>query len=108
MVQRHLRPLIVGKERGFVVRSEIGIDRTAGFVRWIGCVAQFSSEVAIARFRRRLQHVAVDVVFPAVINTAQAALLVAAEIERRSAVSAAFADQADAALTVAEGYQFLA
>jgi hypothetical protein len=48
-----------------------------------------------------------DVELPAVIDAAQAALLVAPEIERHAAMRAELLDQPDAALGVAEGDELL-
>ena len=50
----------------------------------------------------------VDVELPAVIDAAQAAFLVAPEIQRDAAMRAEFLDQADAALGVAERDEVLA
>ena len=52
--------------------------------------------------------VPVDVELPAVVDAAQAALLVPPEAQRDAAVRAELIQQADAALRVAEGHQVLA
>jgi hypothetical protein len=54
------------------------------------------------RLGRHVDHVAFHVEFPAVIEAAQAAFLVAAEGERRPAVRAELAQHAEAALGIAE------
>ena len=62
----------------------------------------------VGRLARQVDAVAVGVEFPAVIDAAQAAFLVAAEEQRRAAMRAIRVDQADTPLRVAEGDQVLA
>jgi 2-oxo-4-hydroxy-4-carboxy--5-ureidoimidazoline (OHCU) decarboxylase len=71
-------------------------------------MAKFFSEIVVRGFSRRLEHIAIDVVLPTVIDTAQAALFVAAEEERRAAVSAVLAEQPDLAVRIAKGDQVFA
>jgi hypothetical protein len=59
-------------------------------------------EPAFGRLRRHLNDVALHVDFPAVIETAQSALLVAAKRQRHAAMRAVFVEHAQAALGVAE------
>jgi hypothetical protein len=77
-------------------------------MRWISRVAQLFSEITVDRFRRRVQHVAVDVVFPTVIDAAQTTFFIAPKKKRRAAVGAMLADETDTALRVAEGDQLFA
>ena len=58
--------------------------------------------------RRHLDHVAFDVEFPAVIEAAQPAFLVAREQQRGAPVRAVFVEHAEAALAVAEHHEILA
>src|SRR5215468_12721164 len=69
---------------------------------------KFFSKVAVARFRRRLEHVSIHIILPTVVNAAQPALFVAPEIQRCPAVGAVLGKQADASLSVSKSYQFLA
>jgi len=64
-------------------------------------------EVAFGGFGRHVDAVAVDVEFPAVIDTANAALLVASEVERGAAVGAVRLDDPDFVIRVAKGDQIL-
>ena len=65
-------------------------------------------EVAIAGLRRHIKHVAVDAVFPAVVDAPQAAVFVAAIEKRGSAVRTTLAEQANASLAVAKSNQLFA
>jgi hypothetical protein len=68
----------------------------------------FFFEVALPRLSRSLQHVAVRVVFPAMINTPQAARFVATVKQRGAAVRTVFAQQTDLTLGITEGDQVFA
>ena len=61
----------------------------------------------VGGFRRHLHHVAVDVKFPAVIEAAQATVLVARENQRRTPVRAVFIEHTDTAFAVAENDEIL-
>ena len=63
---------------------------------------------AFGGLRHHLQHVALDVHLPAVVEAAQAALLVAPEHERRATVRAILAEHADAPVAVAKDDEVLA
>jgi hypothetical protein len=65
-------------------------------------------ELVLLRLVQLIDAGAADVELPAVIDAAQAALLVAPEVERHAAMRAIFLDEADAALGVAEGDELLA
>ena len=62
----------------------------------------------VVGLRRAVDDVAFDVDFPAVVEAAQAALLVAAQRERRAPVRAMLVQHADAAGGVAKRHQILA
>jgi hypothetical protein len=64
-------------------------------------------ELVFLRLVQLIDAGAGHVELPAVIDAAQAALLVAPKIERHAAMRAIFLDEADAPLGVAEGYKFL-
>src|SRR5581483_1320036 len=65
-------------------------------------------QLTAGRLRRGFEHLAFNVIFPAVVNAAQAALFVAAEKQRSAAMGAMLAEQADASGAVAKGDQILA
>ena len=65
-------------------------------------------ELMLRRLVELIDAIAFDVEFPAVIDAAQPAFLVAPEIQRDAAVRAEFVDQTDAALAVAERDEVLA
>ena len=65
-------------------------------------------EVVLRRLVQHVDAVAGHVELPAVIDAAQAALLVAAEVQRDAAVRAELVDQPDLAVGVAERDQVLA
>ena len=74
----------------------------------IGGDADLVLEVQFLRLVHQVDAGAGDVELPAMIDAAQAAFLVAPEIQRDAAMRAEFVEQADAALAVAEGDQVLA
>ena len=65
-------------------------------------------ELVLRRLVELIDAVAFDVEFPAVIDAAQPAFLVAPEEQRDAAMRAEFVDQADAAVAVAERDEILA
>ena len=66
-------------------------------------MANFVLKRAAGGLRRRFEHSAVDVVFPAVIDAGKSAFLVAAVVERSAAVRAMLSQKPDSSLTVAKG-----
>ena len=74
----------------------------------IGGDADLVLEVVLLRLVHHVDAGAGDVELPAVIDAAQAAFLVAPEVQRGATVRAEFVDQADAAFAVAERDQVLA
>ena len=64
-------------------------------------------QLAVGRFARRLEAIAVDIEFPAVINAAQTAVLVATEEQRRAPMRAIGIHQPDAAIGIAKRDQIL-
>ena len=67
----------------------------------------FFRQHGVVRFAGAVYDVAFDVDFPAVVETAQAAFLVAAERERRAPVRAVLVEHAEAAGGVAKRHQVL-
>ena len=98
-----------GFELGHLLgRAHVGPDEAAGLPRGVGLVLHAFGEAAFAGFGGHVDDVAVHVEFPAVIEAAEAALLVATEGEGGLAVGAGLAEHAEAAVAVAEGDQVLA
>ena len=92
----------------FVGRAHVAPDKPAGFACRIGFMLHAVGYEAVGRLRRHLDDVAVYVELPAVIEAAQAAILVAREHQRGAPVRAIFVEHADAAFGVAENDEVLA
>jgi hypothetical protein len=88
--------------------AHINVDEAAAFGDAISTCLHLLAEILIGRDVRHLQAVAVGVELPAVVDAAQATLLVAAEEQRRTAVRAAMVEDADAPGGIAERNQRLA
>src|SRR5262249_748527 len=104
----HLGPGELRRRRLPVGRPEIGPDDAALLAGRIGDEPDLVLELQLLRLVQLVGAGAADVEPPAMIDAAQPALLVAPEIERHAAMRAELLDQADAALSVAEGDQLLA
>ena len=91
-----------------LLRPHIDPDESAGFFSRIGLVLDLLGEAAFGRLRDHLQHLAVHVELPAVVEAAQTAFLVAPEEQRGLAVRAELAEHADTPVGVAEGDEILA
>ena len=90
-----------------VLRAHVGEDDATGLAAGVGGDLDLVPErVAFGRVRH-VDALAVDVELPAVVDAAQAVLVVAAEEHRRAAVRAVRIDQADAAVGVTEGDEVL-
>ena len=105
---RHQRHLQRRQFRHLLGRAHIGPDHLAPFAHRIGLDADQVLGVEVGIRRRHVDAAAVGVEFPAVIDAADAAFLVAAEPEIGAAVRAILVDDPDHASGVAEGEQFLA
>ena len=105
---RHARPFVIGRGRHCGFRAEIGPDDAAALDRRIGFDRDARFHRACCRLRRQVDAFAVGVEFPAVIDAAEAAFLVAAKEQRRAAMRAIRVDQTDSSLRVAESDQVLA
>ncbi len=81
-----------------VRRTHVGPHEAAGLARRIGFVLHPFRNVAAGRLGRHLHDVAVHVEFPAMIEAAQPALLVAREDQRGAPMRTVFVEHADAAL----------
>ena len=105
---RHGGPLEFGRGRHMFRRAHIGPDDAAEFQGGVGGGGHFGGEVAVGGLVHHIYALAVDVEFPAVIDAAESAFLVAAQPEGGQAVGAEFLQEADASLGVAESDQLLA
>ena len=81
-------------------RTHKGPQHAAALDQRIGFQLDLFREAALFRLRRNLDALARHVIFPAMIRTAQAAFLIAAEPQRYAAMRAKFVDQAVAPIGV--------
>src|SRR3990172_10076177 len=91
-----------------VRRAHVCPDDAARLVRRIGADPHLALEVALRRLARHVDALPGHVVLPAVVDAAQATLLVAAEEEAGAAVGAGLDEESHAAVRVAEGDEVLA
>ena len=98
----HLRPGEFRRRRHLVDRAEIGPHQPAQFDGRIGGEVDVLLELVLRRLVELIDAVAFDVEFPAVIDAAQPAFLVAPEKQRHPAVRAEFIHQPDPTFGVAE------
>ncbi len=89
-------------------RPHIGPDDAGLLDAGVGFQLDVLAEAGVLRLRRQVDALAGDVVFPAVVVAADAAVGAFAEPQRDAAMRAELVDQADAALGVAEGDQLFA
>jgi hypothetical protein len=89
-------------------RPHIGPYEAAPLAGGIGLDLHLLGETALRRLGRHLDHVAVHVHLPAMIEAAQPAFLIAAEGERHPAMRTIFVDHAKPALAVAKHHEILA
>jgi hypothetical protein len=95
------------QRRRFRARAHVDPDHTGPLDRPVGVCLDLLLEIR-RRHARHVQAVAGDVEFPAVIDAAQSAFLVASEKQRGAAMRAAVIHHADMALAVAEGDELFA
>ncbi len=103
--RRQAAPLDLGRRRLLVRRPHVGPHQAAALDARIGLDGH---ELAQLRRRRHLDAAPVAGELEAVIGAADAAFLVAAEIQRGAAMGAELVDQPDLARAVAERQQLLA
>ena len=104
----HQRGVVGERRRIDGVRAHVREDQASQAPHRVGRMLHLGAEGGLRRLGRLLQAVARDVVEPAVVRAADAAFLDVAVFERRPAVRAALADEAQPALTVTEEHQVLA
>ena len=99
---------VVGQRRRIVGgRSHVGEDQAPQAPHRVGRVLHLGAKAGLGRLGRLLQAVARDVVEPAVVRAADAALLDVAVLQRRAAVGAVPADEAQLPREVPEQHQVL-
>src|SRR6266542_3025683 len=102
VLARQLCPPEVRKRRALVAWPHVDPHNVALLDDRIGRVPNVEADAAVGRLAGRLQDGAGYVDLPAVVQAAQSTRLVAAVQERRVAMRAVLADDADPALGVAE------
>ena len=108
-VRRGQQAVLEARQLGHhLARPEIRPHHVAELARRVGQDGNLAAHARVGVHVRHVHALAVDVVLPAVVHAAQAALLVAPEEEIRAAVRAARLDQPHLAVGVAEGDQVLA
>ena len=108
VLRRQRGPFELGQGRLPVLRPHIGPDIAAPLGGRIGFGPHLAPEVGLGRLVRHLDAVAVHVELPAVIDAAQAALLVAGEMERGAPVRAFLVEDADPPFRIPERDKVLA
>jgi hypothetical protein len=91
-----------------ILRAHVGPDHAAPLLRLIRLVLYLLRHRTRGRFGHHLDDVALKVHLPAVIQTTQTAVLVAAVNQRNASVRTVFVHHANAPLRVAEDHQVLA
>src|SRR5258708_37273602 len=86
-----------------VALAHIDVDEAAPLRHLVSLRLDLFPEVLVCRQIGHIETIAGDVVFPAVINAAQAAFFVAAEEQRGAAMRAAVIEHADPPCAVAKG-----
>src|SRR5690348_14892435 len=81
-------PFEFGQRRLLLRRPHIGHHDAVAFDAGVGRLLHLVLELALRRLVRLIEAIAIDIVFPAVIEAAQPAFLVLCEIERRAAMRA--------------------
>jgi hypothetical protein len=96
------------QRRDLCLRPHVDPDDARALDCLIGLGFHLMLEILVRRHARHVDTVASDVVFPAVIDAADAAFLVASEEQRGAAVRTTVVHHADAALCVAKRDQLFA
>ena len=102
---RQSYPFDAGQGRLQLGRAEVGEDDPVRLAARVGGRAHLGGEVAARRFAGHVDAVPVPVVFPAVVDAAQAVLLVATEEEAHAPVGARLGDEADLTARVPERHE---
>src|SRR5947208_3693907 len=89
-------------------RAHVGPDDAASFDARVSLDGDPLFEAALGRLGWHVHAAAVDVVLPAMVDTSQAALLVAPEEERGATVRTVLVQERDSSGAIPKGYQPLA
>ena len=108
LVRRHVEVLELGHLRLELGWAHVGPDHSGALSAGVGLDLDLVLEVALGGLRRHVDAFTVHVELPAVVYATEAGLLVAAEKEAGSTVRAVVVDEADVAVGVAEGDEWLA
>src|SRR3954466_14836690 len=103
MTLRHHVPLVLGKLRLELRRAHVKPDQARALLRRVCGDVDFVLEVGLRRLRRHVDAGSREVELPAVVDTAQAGLFVTAEEQAGTTMRAILRDDADVAVSVAEG-----
>src|SRR5207245_10481394 len=104
MRRRRLRPGEFGQRRLELRRSHVGPDETAQLDRGIGLLADLVLEGELFRLVHHVHTAAADIELPAVVDTPQPTLLVAAEEQRGAPMRAELVEEADSAPRVPKAH----
>ena len=102
LFRRHRRELEFWQPRLVLRLSHIGPQHAAALDQRIGAQLDHRAEPTLLRLRRNLHALPGHVVFPAMVRTAQPALLIATEPQRHAAMRAELIDQSVTAFGVAK------
>ena len=105
---RGAHPFVIGRGRLLVLWPHIGPDQSTKLDAWIGLDLDARLQRCACGLGGHVDAIAVSVEFPAVIDAAHAAFLVAAKEHRRAAVRAIGIHKADVAVAVTECDQVFA
>ena len=108
LLLRHVHPLEMRERRRLCARAHVGPDHPGGLPARVAGRPDLLLERALRRLVRHVHAAPGDVELPAVVDAAQAVVLVPAEVERRAAVRAALREQAHAPGSVPEDDQVFA
>src|SRR5262245_17175697 len=104
----HLRPGEIGQRRLQCRWSHVGPDNAADFHRWVGRGTNLILEMQFARLIHHVDTAALNVELPAVVDTAQATLFIAAKKQRYPPMRTVLLEKPDTTGRVTKGYQVFA
>src|SRR5262249_8339125 len=96
---------IIARQERPRLGTEVGKNDPRQFLNFIGALTNAIFKAALWRFTRLLQHPPINIVKPAMIATAQAAILDMAELEGSPAVQAPQLENTEPAAVIAEKNQ---
>ena len=93
----HLRPGEIGQRRLQLRWSHVDPDNATDFHRWVGRGTDFILEMQFFGFVHHVDTAALNVELPAVVDTAQATLFIAAKKQRYAPMRTVLIEQPDTA-----------